>query len=245
MRCELARELVTQLRDHLPLGLGRHRASLTSVLPARSRRAAVVRPGRSAGLEPLRRATSQGARPTAEVGRCHLPRRARRRPPPSPSRGHGRSGPADQAPADAAAFRPVTRPRAQAVCGDPSSFSCQATRRATRAMRRTARRPAMGRSGRRSGRLRLRGDREDAGDVDPDAGAHRARDGQRLQVLALGAGRLRAVDGVEQRWPGSRPAGPPRSCALPTETWMIAALVDLELDAARLDLADAPGRGRT
>ena len=54
--------------------------------------------------------------------------------------------------------------------------------------------------------------REDARDVDPDARAHRAGDRQRLEVLALRAGRLGPVDRRRRARRGCRRAGRPRSC---------------------------------
>jgi len=70
-----------------------------------------------------------------EVGRCLLPRRARRRPLPHPSRGGGRSGPADQAPGVTAASRRRGVDGAQAVCGDPVRYRCRSRRRTGRGRR--------------------------------------------------------------------------------------------------------------
>src|SRR5262245_37831947 len=87
------------------------------------------------------------------------------------------------------------------------------------------------------GRGLCRSGGEDAGHVDPDARAHRAGDGQRLQVLALGAGRLRAVDRVDE---GRQVVEQLlRFEARPTERRVDdRGLVDAELDAAALDLVD-------
>ncbi len=75
--------------------------------------------------------------------------------------------------------------------------------------------------------------------VDPDARAHRAGDRQRAQVLALGTRRLGAVDRVDQ----GREVVDQRlrlEAALAHGDVDDRGLVDLELDAAALDLPDRP-----
>ena len=135
-----AAQLGTQVLDHLALGLGRHRASLTSLLRRAAGARRWVRPG-DAGLNPCDGPRGDAGGAThPEVGRWPLPRRARRRPRPSPSRVGGRSGPADQAPGVIRASRPVTRPagagclrRSVSLC--PAIRSSAAWRRAPRCAR--------------------------------------------------------------------------------------------------------------
>jgi len=80
------------------------------LLLARSRRAAVGAHGPAADPYPCDGPRGeQGARPTRRCERGLLPRRARRRPRPSPRGRGGRSGPADQAPSVTPASRPDRR----------------------------------------------------------------------------------------------------------------------------------------
>ena len=76
-------------------------------------------------------------------------------------------------------------------------------------------------------------------DVDPDARAHRAGDRQALEVLALGARRPRPVHRVDEggEVPDERVGLEARLADRDVDD---RALVDLELDAAALDLLDRP-----
>ena len=224
-------EILAQLRDRLPLGLCRHVHLLASAA-AGARRGQPMRPCDADRLREVPLA-SQGRNPPGVVSVDPASACSPSSPASSPRGDGDRSGPADQAPT-VATRRRARRPRAQAVCGDPflqlsAARLADATTAACRCRRGAA--AALAAAGDRR--------REERRDVDLDAGAHRAGDRQALQVLALRARRLGAVDCVDQGARGWRPAGRPRSCPCRRDVDE-AALVDLELDAAGLDLPDRP-----
>src|SRR5215207_127814 len=76
-----------------------------------------------------------------------------------------------------------------------------------------------------------------SGDVDADAGAHGAGDRERPEVRPFRAGGLGAVDGIDERGEvGDQRVGV--EARLADRDMDDGALVDLELDAPALDLAD-------
>src|SRR6185503_2729106 len=136
-----------------------------------------------------------------------------------------RSGPADQAPT----VTPVRSAGAGCLRLVPSTRSLRHRwRRADYALSDRPRQRPTSRRG---------GGRQRAWNVDADARAHRARDGERAQVGALCTRRLRTVDRVHER----REVGHERlglEARLAHGDVDDRALVDLELDATALDLAN-------
>src|SRR4029453_11794131 len=116
-----------------------------------------------------------------------LPRHAHRRP-----RARARSGPKAWAP-----FRGYTT--APARMRSPADPSGPPGRIASGRVADDSGRSAASRARLDAPDAVLRGAREHARDVDPDAWPHRACDRERAEVLALRARRLRAVDGIDER----------------------------------------------